>query len=380
MIIKCVNFLDQMAQSTFLSQQASTGTGTLSVQNSNPFSAQWAIQIGQTGEAQTEIVLLDSSTPSGTTLVTAGTRQFVHPTDTPVYAIKFDKIIWKRSTSGTSGSATAFATTNITPSNQYTVYDDTTGLSTYAYKTAFYSSGLALTSAESDWITPSGYSFYSLASLRQRVKNKLFSTAFIGGDDVIDSWINEYLEIMTNAAIDVNEDYNLGSTNISFSGTNELGTITATDFKQMRRVWFTSDGATYVQAQKMNSISPAPGQVYSASMPYFFMLGDNVMSRWPHETSGTAACLYYKLNPVLDSDADELPISMQGYTKGFVDYALAQAKNKDGRPNEASVLESTAFSMVERFKKEITPRNKTGQSTIQIVESVDQGDVGDFWN
>lgn len=380
MIIKCVNFLDQMAQFTFLSQQASTGAGTLSVQNANPFSAQWAIQLGQTGESQTEIVLLGTAVPSGTTLVTSGTRQFIHPTDTPVFAIKYDQIVWKRSTTGTSGSATAFATTNITPSNQNTIYDDTTGLSTYAYKTAFLSSALGLSSQDSDWITPSGYSFYSLAAIRQRVKNKLFSTTFIGGDSVVDEWINEYLEMMTNTAIDVNEDYNMGSTNISFSGTNQLGTITATDFKQLRRVWMTADGVSFAQAQKMDAISPAPGQVFSSSMPYFFLLGDNVMSRWPAETSGTASCLYYKLNPVLVDDGDELPIAMQGYTKGFVDYALAQAKSKDGRPDEARVLESTAFAMLDRFKREITPRTKTGQSTIQIVETVEQGDVGDFWN
>lgn len=379
MIIRASNLLSSVAPFTFLSTSAGTGAGTFQVQNANPFTASWAIQIGQTGESQSEILVLGTGTPSGTQLVTTANSTFAHPIDTPVYAIKYDQIIWKRSTSGTGGVASAIATTSITPSEQTTDYDDQTGATTYAYKTAFYNSVTGSSSSDSDWLTPSGYSFYSLAAIRQRIKDKLFSSAYIGDDSVIDNWINEYLEMMTNTAIDVNEDYNLGSTTVTFASGGELGTITNTDFKQIRRMWMTQDGSTYYPATKMDAITPAPNQVYNATLPYFFMLGDNVISRWPHDTGGTASILYYKLNPVLVNETDALPVSMYGYTKGFVDYGLAQAKAKDGKPDEAAKLEASAFAMMDRFKREITPRNKTGQTVMTIVESVSE-DIGEFWN
>lgn len=369
MILRVTNNLTDLAPFTFLSQAEAVGVGTLHVQNANSFTAQYAVQIGQTGEEKSEIILLDASTPAGTQLVSAGTTTMAHATDTPVYGVKYDKIIWYRSTSGTGGAATALATTSITPDSQYTYYDDTTGASTYAYKTAYLNSAIPGTSSLSDWITSAGYDFYSLAAIRQRVKDKLFSSGYIGDDSVMHDWINEYLEMMTNAVIDVNQDYALGSTQVGFSGTAELGTITASDFKQVRRLWM-YDGTNYIPATKMESTTPNNNQTYDASNPYFFMLGDNVISRWPHESAGTATILYYKLNAVLVNDTDNLPVPMRGYSKGFVDYAQAMAYYKDGKPELGQAKESQAMAAVEKFKKEATPRTKTGPQFIDINETV----------
>lgn len=378
MIIRVTNLLDSVSPYTFLTQQEASGAGTIHVQNVAGPSAQWAIQIGQTGEEKSEIRVLNASTPSGGTYVFGTVTSFSHPIDTPVYAIKYDKIIIKRSTSGTGGAASALATLAITPDQKYTQYDDTTGASTYAYKTAFYNSVLDASSDDSDWVTPSGYDFYSLAKIKERVKDKLFSAGFIGNDDVIKDWINEYLEIMTNAAIDVNADYSLGSTQVTFSGSGELGTITASDFKQIRRMWMTNDNANFYEATKMDSTDVIAGQVFNATYPYFFMYGENVISRWPHDTGGTACILYYKLNTVLSNETDNLPVSMRGYTKGFVDYSLAQAYYKDGKTDIGIKKENDAMRYVERYKKDLTPRNKTGQDFIKISEVVSE-DIPETW-
>jgi len=377
MLLRVINSLDQLAPFTFLTQAEAVGVGTVHVQSANSFSAQWAIQLGKTSEEKSEIVLLNSSTPAGTSLVSAGTLVNAHPTDTPVYAIKYDKIIFYRSTSGTGGAATALATTAITPDSEFTYYDDTTGATTYAYKTAFLNSAIPGTSSQSGWITPAGYDFYSLASMRQRVKDKLFSAGFIGDDSIITDWTNEYLEMMTNAVIDVNQDYALGSTSVAFSGTAELGTITAADFKQVRRMWM-YDGTNYFPATKMESTTPRNDQSFSASEPFFFMYGDNVFSRWPHDSAGTATILYYKLNAVLANDTDLLPTPMRGYSKGFVDYCLAMAYYKDGKPELGASKEGQAMGAVKQFQKEATPRSKTGPNFVEIVESVGE-ETSDFF-
>lgn len=379
MVIKVRNLLDEVAQTTYLTQLEALGTTTLHVKNANGFgAAQWAVQMGKTGEEQTEIKVLSNAVPSGTTLTLATASAFDHPTDTPVYAVKYDKVIFFRSTTGTSGAAAVLATVNITPDSLYTQYDDTSGASTYSYKAAWYNSVTTGTSSLSDWLLSAGYDFYSLASIRERAKGKLLNANFVGEDSVWNEWINEYLEILTNKVIDVNQDYNLGSVNVAFGATKELGTIGSADFKQVRRAWYTEDGSNYYQMTKMDSIVPRPNQVYNVTAPYFYMYDNNVIARWPHDAAGTAAVLYYRLTPVLVNETDTLPVPMRGYTKGFTDYALAQAYRKDSKFEIANQMESSAFAQAEVFKKEMTPRSKTGTGYIDIVESVTE-DANDWW-
>jgi hypothetical protein len=59
----------------------------------------------------------------------------------------------------------ANGTINIQPDSQYTIFDDTTGTTTDAWKTYYRSSALSVITTESDWITSGGYSFYSLAKI-----------------------------------------------------------------------------------------------------------------------------------------------------------------------------------------------------------------------
>jgi hypothetical protein len=379
MQIKVRNLLDQSAQVTYLTQLENSGTTTLHVKNANGYATnQWAVQLGKTGEEQSEIGLI-SGAPSGTSLGLATATNFSHPTDTPVYAVKYDKVIWFRSITGTAGAAAALATSNITPDSDFTQYDDTSGASTYAYKAAWYNSVSDGTSTYSDWLTPSGYDFYSLSSIKQRVKDKLLNAGFIGDDSVLKDWINEYMEILTNKVIDVNQDYNLGSTNVAFSSTNELGTITESDFKQVRRAWYTEGAGAVYTMTKMESITPRPNQVFNEVTPYFYMYDNNVMARWPHDTAGTANVLYYRLTPVLVNETDALPTPMRGYTKGFVDYALAQAYRKDSKESLAATMEASAMAHADRFMKEMTPRTKTGSGYIDIVETVSEDNVDLFF-
>ncbi len=370
MIIRIKNDLATEAQKSYTASPMEAGTTKLTVVNHSVFTDDWAVQLGETGEAKTEIKNITSVPSAGTFGI--GTLSYDHPTDTPVYAIRYDQVIFKRATAGTSGTATAMTggTVNITPNSEFTQFDDTSGSTSYGYRASFYSSGLSSEGATSDWLTPAGHDFYSLGKVRQRIKSKAQNGDQLL-DDEIDDWVNEWMERMTATATKVNQDYNLGTVDVGFSGTAEYGTITSADFKQVRRAWYTEDSSNWYTMTKENIVDFEPTSVYNETAPYYHMRGDSEIGRNPHDNSGTIRLTYYKLNPVLDSDGDNLPVPMRGYTNSFVDWGLAQAKRKEGKETEALQLEAKAEGSRQQFEAELTPRNQSGSSYIKIVEGWD---------
>ena len=374
MLIFVSNDLTISSPKTYLSTNVSAGGSVLPWRSPAITNASWAIQIGNTSEATSEIVILGTATPSGTAGTITGTVAYDHPADTPIFGIKYNQIVVERSTAGTAGTATPLTggTISIQSTGTLTYYDDTSGAVGYAYKTYFRNSVLAVNSSESDWITTGGFPFYSLGKMKQRVKDKLVSSGYISGinvdDSMISDWINEWLEQMQSSAIDVNEDYNLGTMAISYAANVELGTVTATDFRGgLTRAWLTDSSGTYI-AKKEDSNSFSPNGVFSSTYPLFYMQGDSVIGRRPFDSAGTLVCEYPKLNTLLTSDDDVLPITMQGYTKSFIDYAHSQALFKDQKIQEAQAKLTEALTMKERFMKEITPRNRTSATYIDMVE------------
>jgi hypothetical protein len=371
MIIQQPNPDTQVLPKTFLSVACGTAT-SLPVKNINSFTASWAIQIGETGEEQAEVQVLGTAVPSGTALGIVGTTSYSHPVDTPIYPVKFNQVIFKRSTTGTAGTATAITagTVNIQADNAFTQFDDTSGATTYAYKTAYYNSVLDVVSDDSSWILPAGNSQYSLSRLRQRIRDKLFNSAFVT-DDTLNDWINEWKDELTNTAIKVNKAYAIGTTTVSFAANVQLGTITASDFKTINRIWFSdSSGTGSTNALQTNMHDYSPTDIFSSDRPKFFYYGDTVIGRLPYDYATTATITYSKLNTNLNNDSDELPTPMKGYTKSFIDYAMAQAYMKDNNQEAAKPYMITAENDRLKFQNEITPRHETGPQFVTTVEPI----------
>lgn len=373
-LIRVRNLADQKAQFTYLSGAVSSGT-SFPVRNISAFSPNWAIQIGKTAEETAEILILGTAV-SGTALTTTGTSKYTHPTDTPVYAIKYDKLIFKRSTTGTAGTASPLTggTIGITPDSEFTVFEDTSGASGYAYKVSYYNSVTTEESDESDWISTGGFSFYSLGAMRQRVKNRLSDAGYIKSDDVIDDWINEWLDTMNNEAIDVNQDYGLGTVDVAF-GTDGFATVSSSDFKDFRKIEFTTNGSDWYVSNKLHSVDYMPDEDFSETHPYHWYFGDNVIGRLPKGDSGTARVTYYKTRDYLTTDADELPVVMRAYSKSFVDYCTAQAYYMDEKNGAGDRYQAQAEKEKNQFVQQITPRQKTGPQYIKIVEQVSVDDL-----
>ena len=379
MIIKVSNTLANNAPITFLASSLSAGTTVFNWKNYNQFSANWAVQFGKTGEERAEIRVLTSSTPSGTLGTVTSNVAYDHITDTPVYAIHYDQIVFEVSTVGTVGTASPITsgTVYITPDSDYTQFDHTSGATTYAYKSYFRNSVSGDISAESDWLTPSGYSFYSLNKLRERAKQKLFSASYIKDDAIIDNWLNEWLERMNNTIVAVNQDYSLGTTSVAL-GTSGLGTITATDYKDIRKIEFTTDGSTWRTGVRASVIDFNDVSTYSDNEPYYYMYGDNVFGKLPQST-GTARIAYYKLPAILSNETDELPVAMRGYTRSFVDYCLAQAYYLDAKETAGDRFMSFAEKELTAFSLEVGARHKSGVENIQITEPLTGEDYAEFF-
>lgn len=363
MIIKSRNLLHELAQKTYLTSGIAAGATTYLAKNTTGLTTSWAVQLGETGEEQTE-VLIGTVTNVGT--ITGAAANFEHPADTPIYFIKYNQVVFERSTDGTAGTASPMSNGTITyqADAAFTQFDDTSGSVSYAYRTYFRNSALAVNSTESDWITSAGFSFYSLAGIRQRTKNKLWNAKFVD-DTMVDEWTNEWKETLRREAIEVNEDYSLGTANVAF-GTSGYGTITNSDFKgNIQRMWIEYQGGT-AEAVKMDMNDFFPTQSFSASKPHFAMQGDNVFIVKPASTGGTAQIVYPTLETPLDSDTDELPVYLRDHTKAFVDYNLIQAQYKDGKItfSEKVTLEN---ALKGNFKSSITPRNRTGSDRVDLV-------------
>ncbi len=374
MIIKTYNTLSEGAPKTFTTFPEVAGTNVIRWQNPNAFGSSWAIQLGETGEEQSEVVILSSTTPSGTAGTLTANTLYEHPTNTPIYGIKYDQVVFEVSTNGTSGTASPIANGTITyqPDKEFTQFDYTSGTTTDAYKSYFRASVLSQNTTESDWITSGGFSFYSLASIRKRIKEKLWNADWLT-DQMIDNWINEWKFQMENEVIQVNEDYSMGTVNVGF-GTDGLGTITTADFSQPRRVWLTYDGINKFQSTKMHVNSWFPEQVFSSTHPYHAWVGDSVFQVKPEQNGGTAEIIFYRFGTVMVNDTDELPVPMRSYTKSFTDYSLAQALFKDQKPDwKQKIVEANAEKM--NFVGNIVPRDKTGPTQIDIVEPIS----GDYY-
>lgn len=373
MIIQSTNNLHLAAPKTRLAINANAGIGTFTLQNTDGFGSSWAIQIGETGHEQTEVLLLSGNPGAGTLGTTTVVSRFSHPADTPVYAIKYNQVVFERSTAGTAGTATPMTGGTITyqADSNVTQFDDTSGSASYAYRTYFRNSVLNVTTTESDWITSAGLDFYSLGKLRNRIKDKLWNAEWLR-DEVLDDWINECKDIMVNQAIQTNENYALGTVNIGF-GTDGLGTVTTADFGQIRRFWVTYDGNNKYQSTKMDPNDYLPAQTFSSTHPYHAWMGDNVFIVKP-EGPGTAEVVFYRWGTTMKNDTDTLPLPMRPFTNIFVDYCKSNALSKDQKENESSNLMNRVLFDINNFTSSLSPRDKSGPTMIDLVEPIDGED------
>lgn len=378
MIISIQNQLttQQGIQQSYVASAISAGGTAIPTKNIAGFNNQWAVQFGQTGEETAEIMIV-SGAPSGTTINfgtspshTAGTLFFAHAQDTPMYQIHYDQIIINRSTTGTAGAFSALATVSITPDNLYTNYNDTGGVSTYAYYAQYYNSVSGDTSGSSSIFIPGGPTFYSLQKIRSRVKDKLVSAGYIRGDDTITDWINEWYELMTNAAIKTNQDFLLGTVAYGF-GTAGLGTVTASDFKQTVKFEVSYDtGVTWTPSHQLAVHQYSQLDFFSPLNPFHAWIGENVFEVLPHSAGGSVRLTYAQRFSPLTNDSDEVTQTLKAYTTSAVEYCLSVAYGLDQKDSQQTEHYQKFLASKNDFIAEITPRDQSDAKIIEQIEGI----------
>lgn len=379
----------QGLQQTYLAGTVTAGGTTAGVKNIAGFTNQWAAQIGQTGEEQSEILII-SGVPSGTTFNfgtapsnTAGTFLYPHAPDTPIYNIHYDQIVVNRSTAGTAGPFSALGTYNIQPDNEYTNINDATGASTYAYYVQYYNSVSGDLSGSSSVFVPGGPTFYSLQAIRSRIKGKLYSSGFIRNDSDVNDWINECYEEMVNSAIKVNENYMMGSATIGF-GTNGLGTITDSSYKNLIKLEVSWDNVNFLTSQQMNFADFREIDYFDMYHPQHTWRGETVFEVLPHRQGGTVNAYYSTRFTPLVNDTDELTQTLKAYSRAFVEYGLAQAYGVDQQADFDKHM--GMFDKIKAdFISEITPRDFSSIKMIQVLDNPSAlqediwNDFGEIW-
>lgn len=223
MIITAFNFDTDDLEKTYLTDPVSEAATSLVVKNNDRFSANQRIMLGEMGQEKTEIVTL--SAVSGGTGLTIGATVYPHPVDTPIYALRFDQVKFYRSTTGVSGTYSILATVALDVDNEnlHTLYDDTTGVSTYYYKISFYHSISTVESSLSDPVVGAGYPRKSAGKIADDLLQEFGQDALntISRDE-LRSWMNEVNDDLHGR---VKKPYSFLHTREAFSRTANASTL-----------------------------------------------------------------------------------------------------------------------------------------------------------
>lgn len=368
MILTLLNPETADLERSYLANPYAIGTTSIVLKNADRFALNDRIMIGEMGEEKTEVVTVTAPATDGMTLTIGGTV-FTHEADTPVYKLRFDQVKFYRATSST-GSYSVISTQNldVDNANLTTIYDDTTGLSTYYYKMTLYNSISTLESAFTDIIQGSGYRRNQVGYVIDQVLQEL------GDQTEMHISRNEILGYFN----DVNDDLTIGVAK-PYSFLKTRTTLTPTPNTSYKDFPTDSNGDqtmwkfNYMDYNFLDSTtSPTTNITYTLDVeeePYFrnkysdntinsttvgddikIMCLDQSVNRFrfnkPFATAnGTLYLHYWQYFPVIDSEGDEF---ITPTAKIYKLYAKMRYYGK------RMVMEPSFEAQMKQFEKEYT--------------------------
>lgn len=167
MIISAWNPTTEELEKTNLSATVQSGATSLTVKNTDRIPQNNIIMIGEMGMEQTElsITVAPTTTPDNRINLNAGLA-FAHASDEPVYRMRYDEILFYRSTSQ-DGAYELINSQKIDVDNKdkKTYYQDTMGSPSSFYKTKYRNSITFEETEFSDYISAEGYKVTSIGSV-----------------------------------------------------------------------------------------------------------------------------------------------------------------------------------------------------------------------
>ena len=372
MILQVSNFDISNAITTFLSSPAVTGATALTVKNTAGFVDKQFLAVGDIGDEKTEIVQISATVTSDTSL-TISALKFDHSVDTQVTYLKFNQIKFFRSTDGGT-TYNPLATTTLQVDRLITTYDDTSAQPTYFYKSQFYNSFNAQLSTVSAVMPGTGYPWYALVTLQDRILD-LFPDP---KEQVLDrgqmtDWINEEYRKLVSLASKIDQGIFLKSNEIAPTAliANQKSYALPDDFKSLKKIEIALDGVTYYRAYPQQVGFGFPDMVYDQTAPIYVLVSNNVEFRpTPLTNSGLYKIWYYYMPTPLKDDTDTVDLALRPYLDALISHALARGKQKDKKYDEAAYWDQ------ETVKSEVAMVNELqGRSTTDIPRFVDVSDT-----
>lgn len=171
MIVTAYNPSTDNLEKSYLSKNYAVGNTSFLVRNSNRFSTDDRIMIGEMGNENTEILTVQSVSGDGLTVTTSSGSLYPHTASDAVYVLRYDQVKFYCSTTGIGGTYNAISggtvALDVDNENLQTLYNHASGLSTYYYKVSFYHSVAAVESSLSDPMPGSGYGRKQVGTLVQ---------------------------------------------------------------------------------------------------------------------------------------------------------------------------------------------------------------------
>ena len=356
-------------QQTTLSTAVAAGATIAYVRNTSGLADNDYFQFGETGTEKAEIVKVTTVTSPGTLAVITALK-FAHGVDTPVYKLMYNQVKFYRSTD--SGSTySLLATSDIQPDQPETIYEDTSGASTYYYKITYYNATTAVASGYSGALLATGYSTYALKSLQDEVL-KLYpdrTGRYLKRPDIT-SWINDrYLSIQSSLK-ELNQGYfvkdNTASPDALAASTK--GYTLPTDFSNLIRLEVAYDSTNYYRATFLDEREDEPTTTHSQNAPVYDF-EDNKFNLRPVPSGVGTYKIWYSYWDELENLGDELNAAVRPFKAVFVWHALAMACYAGGKEDRGDRFMKRADNLETRLINRMGRRTQDGTRQVVISDS-----------
>lgn len=329
MIITLLNPETEDLEKSYLANPYPALTTAFALKNADRFALNDRVMVGRMGEEKTEILTVTAAATNGTDIV-LGPSVFSHEVDTPIFKLRFDQVKFYRSTTGINGTYSLLGSAqamDVDNANLATLYDDTTGLSTYYYKTTVFHSLTSLESDFSDPIPGSGYARNQVGYVINQVleevndqteqhvsRNEILGWFNDVNDDLIISVAKPYEFLKTRSALTPVANQNYLNYPIDSLGNQTMWKFDHMDYNFIDSTTSPTTNVTYtldVEDQLYFRNKEFDNTIDSTTVTDTIrkMALDSSVNRFRFEApfataNGTLYLHYYRYFPVLDSEGD----------------------------------------------------------------------------
>ena len=337
--------------STFLTADSAVSATTLTVGNVTGFSTNKFVVVGKIGQDQTELLRPGAVTSPGTFGTFDAVPKFAHNADDQITLFDWNKIRVYKSTTGATGTYSLVSTLDIDVDSDVTVYEDSASLTTYYYKFAPYNSITDVEGDLSDAIAATGFVFYSLKTMIDRVLS-LFGDSkaeFVTRDEVRD-WLTEIYEYAQQQVAIATDRYNISEQIITLQADTTDYDLEA-DFLIEKGVRVSEDGGTKYDKFAANKQLDSMGKVVQTNVKYGYTIkGSKIVIDDPIPSTTDKIKVYYIASPFIFTDqTDTLQAPFVNSSGMFVKYGLAHCFLKDKKSDDYKTLKDEAERKVNEF-------------------------------